>query len=126
MENIEIPDDFYIYDDNHGHKYLCHKSCTYKNSFLNNKFQYLPNKLVLNEIIAKLRYICNINDEIEEKTYFINYKFNDLCHYVHDDLIYLYGPNYKYFSNVKDFLEYLTKNHPECIRNNDIKIALKD
>jgi len=126
MENIEIPDDFYILKRGF-HEYLCHKSCTYKNTFSNNKFHYLPNKLVSNKIIAELRHKCNILDEIEEKTYFVDNRFNNLCYNMFDDLIiYLYGPKYKYFSNVKNFLEYLTKNHPECIRNNDIKIALKD
>jgi hypothetical protein len=126
MENIEIPDDLYICD-----KYLCHKSCTYKNnSFSNNKFHYLPNKLVLNEIISKLRHKCNILDEIEEKTYFIDYKFNNLCYDVYAGAgIYLYGmyfSNLRIFTNVNDLLEYLDKNHPECVKSTDIKIALKD
>jgi hypothetical protein len=129
MENIEIPDDFYIYTSVCGYKYLCHKSCIFVNSsFSNCKFQLLRCRSFSDEDIAILRYKCNIIDEIEEKTYFVDTKFNDLCYYVHDNTsIYLHGTHYvQSLSNIKDFLEYLDKKYPECIRNNDIKIALKD
>jgi len=129
MENIVIPDDFYIYTSVYGYKYLCHKSCIFVNSSLSNcKFQLLRCRSFSDEDIAILRYKCNIIDEIEEKTYFVDTKFNDLCYCVHDNTsIYLHGIHYvQSFSNIKDFLEYLDKKYPECIRNNDIKIALKD
>jgi len=133
MENIEIPDDFYIYTSVYGNKYLCHKSCIFVNNLFSNcKFYYLHAKYISNEDIIKLRHICNINDEIEEKTYFVNNKFNCLSYDMggYGDCICLSEPYFaRVFTgvnNVNEFLECLNKNYPECIRNNDIKIALKD
>jgi len=125
MENIEIPDDFYVYK---GHNYntLCHKSCVIRNGeFSNYKFLFI-NKLISNEMIIKLRYKCNTIDEIEERTYFVDNAFKNLSYttYYSGDII-LYKTN-KIFNNVNDFIDYLAENYPECIRNNDIKIALKD
>jgi hypothetical protein len=129
MENIVIPDDFYIYEED-GYKYLCHKSCVCIDGILSNpKFEYLQTRPVSNEDIIKLRYTCNMNDEIEEKTYFVDTKFNNLRYYVYDEtgeLSFRSGEHYIDFANVNDLLEYLAENYPECIRNNDIKIALKD
>jgi hypothetical protein len=130
MESVEIPGDFYI-RDKYGYKYLCHKSCiTINGLFSNGKFYYLHTNHISNKDIIVLRYKCNTIDEIEEKTYFVNDKFNDLNYGIHDDTrIYLHGlviQFLKIFNNVNNFIEYLNKNYPESIRNNDIKIALKD
>jgi len=134
MENITIPDDFYIVKIGYE-KYLCHKSCTLQvYTFSNKKYICLypsahpGNSLSTN--INILRNICNMCDEIVENTYFINYKFNNLnleiCQFNYSILLFKKYTEIGKFNNVNDFLEYLTKNYPECIRNNDIKIALKD
>jgi hypothetical protein len=126
MTDVEIPGDFYVCNK-YGYKYLCHKSCiTINGLFSNGKNYYLHTNHISNKDIIKLRHICNITDEIEEKTYFVDNKFKNLSYGIYDNGdIYLYKIN-KTFNNVTDFIDYLDKNHPECIRNNDIKIALKD
>jgi hypothetical protein len=129
MTDADIPDIFYIYEsDKYDYRYLCHKSCVIvSNSFSNNKFYYLQYGPVSNEIIAILRSMCDIIDEIEEKTYFVNRKFNNLWYDIHANVvIHLSAYGVKIFNNVNDFIEYLNKNYPESIKNNDIKIALKD
>jgi hypothetical protein len=131
METIEIPGDFYIYKEINGYTYLCHRSCVLINGKLSNrKYINLYDRLVSNKSIAILRHICGITDEIEEKTYFVNGKFNNLFCYVQNSaricLIVIHFCACTYFDNVNDLLEYLDKKHPECIKNTDIKIALKD
>jgi len=128
MESVKIPDDFYIYEEENGCKWLYHKSCTLNNNTCSNhKFYYLGTKPVSNEIIVILRSICNKINEIEEKTYFVDHKFNDLLCGVNDSKITLYRENhYDRFANVNDFIDYLAENYPECVRSTDIKIALKD
>jgi len=133
MDSVEIPDDFYICrvrslgDCSCNH--LAHKSCIYRNHvFSSYKRVVLINCSDLNKKITELRHKCNIIDEIEEKTYFVDNIFNNLAYGIcRDSSILLCNKDYSNkFANINDFLEYLDKNCPECIRNNDIKIALKD
>jgi hypothetical protein len=128
MENIKIPDDFYIYTGVYGYKWLCHKSCVCINNNLSNiKYLFFPFGSFSDKDIAKLRYKCNIIDEIEEKTYFIDCRFNNIYYNLYDDTnIYLHGHIYKCFHNVNDFIDYLAENYPESVKGIDIKIALKD
>jgi hypothetical protein len=125
MEIIEIPDYFYI-----NSSCLCHKSCIRTIlGFSNRKYICTHDYPISNGLVAFLRLICNRIDEIEEKTYFVGRKFNNLWYTVsYGTNLWLRVLNYpnKIFNNLNEFLEYLNKNYPECIRNDDIKIALKD
>jgi hypothetical protein len=128
MESIEIPDDFYIYEED-GYRWLCHRSCVFvSNDFTN--YKNIEYEIISNEIITQLRNLCNIIDEIEEKTYFVDHKFNGLSYSVYNSKIGLYKDKhcdcYGRFADINDFIDYLAENYPECIRSNDIKIALKD
>ncbi len=128
MDIVEIPDDFYIYEED-GYRFLCHKSCVLVNdTYSNNKFSSLMLRLVSDEDIILLRIKCNMIDEIEERTHFVSGRFKKLlyniCRDGHIELAEIYFPST--FNNVNDFIDYLDKNHPECIKSVDIKIALKD
>jgi len=131
MENIQIPDDFYTYNKR-GYSYLCHKSCVAVNGqFSNHKYIYSYMNPITNENIAKLRYDCCIIDEVEEKTYFVNNKFNNLTYGIDRDIVIRLresrnGDYSNMFANVNDFIDYLNKNYPESVKSTDIKIALKD
>ncbi len=122
MENIEIPEDFYI--DFHR-KILFHKKCVIIDNSPNNYlFVILWEDIPLNKSIMSLRDICKTHDEIEEKTYFVNCMFDNLYVYIASSMdINLANIN---FTSVNNFLEYLTKNYPESVKGTDIKIALKD
>jgi hypothetical protein len=127
MDNIEIPDDFYICKIQ-TLTYLCHRSCDFKNGrFSNTKNIHIYQ--LTNEHITILKNICNIVDEIEDQTYFIDNIFNILYFYFYNHSIQLctvHEGHIKKFDNVSDFLEYLAKSYPECMKTTDIKIALKD
>jgi hypothetical protein len=127
MAKVKIPDDFYTFTYN-TLNYLCHKSCTVSdNVFTNDKVVRYIN--ISNKVIDDLRRICDMNDEIEEKTYFVNNEFNDLIFYISSNFsVYLHnaGICIKLFRNASYFLKYLAENYPDCMRNNEIKIALKD
>ncbi len=128
MDIVEIPDDFYICRA-YNYTYLCHKSCVIINDLFTN-YKNIVYEIISNEIITQLRNLCNIIDEIEEKTYFVDQKFNDLLYSVYNSKIGLYKDKhcdyYNRFVNAIDFIDYLAENYPESIRSNDIKIALKD
>jgi len=132
MENIEIPDDFYIYTYNDIENViyvLIHKSCVVTSEKFSNRKFILCTEYITNNTIDMLRHRCNVYDEIEEKTYFIDLCFKTLNIVISDynNYVILYrNINYiQSFRSVNDLLEYLAENCPESIRNNDIKIALK-
>jgi len=131
MDNIEIPEDFYVLNTGH-HIFLCHKSCIWSDHmFSNQKNVCLCTTSDIDSYYFNiLRNICNMCDEVEENTYFIDDKFNDLEFNISKGRLWIHlfvcGASTKNFSNAKSLLEYLAKNYPECMRNNDIKIALKD
>ncbi len=130
IDNIEIPDDFYTITFNQ-YTYLCHKSCTESNdgSWSNDRFVYTSS--IINIInkghIENLRDICNIYDIITEKTYFKENTYNELVLSVYNkNGISLHSGDKINFACLEDLLDYLAENYPECIRNDEIKIALKD
>jgi hypothetical protein len=140
MDDITIPEDFYILNVRHIN-YLLHRSCIVSNCMYSN-YMFSNYKCVcmhsvprvgdsISTYINILRNICNIYDEIEEKTYFINSRFYDLSFNVSEYTFSIHlrvdeTLNFFSFDNVNGFLEYLAENYPKSIRNDDIKIALKD
>jgi hypothetical protein len=127
MENMAIPDDFYIFPFNNC---IYHKSCVIVNDkgydeFSNGRFvcSYKP---IEQSDIDTLRDICNMHDVLNEKTYFKERVYDNLCVRIRGkNHLYLYNDNI-YFNDINKLLEYLAENYPECIRNDEIKIALKD
>jgi len=130
MENIVIPDDFYTYNK-YGYTYLCYKSCVLKNGIFSNHKCISSLKPLTNENIAILKHKCDIIDEIEEKTYFVNNRFKKLSYGINRaNDIWLRelrsGDYSNKFVDVNDFIDYLAENFPESVKGTDIKIALKD
>jgi hypothetical protein len=121
-ELIKLPDKFYILKA--FINYIADKSCIYDgNTFSNKKLIRLDCHIRIKTLQIK----CDIYDKIEEKTHFVNGKFNDLEITVVDDVnLYIKNLFVKSFENVDNFIDYITKEYLECIKNNDIKIALKD
>ncbi len=123
MEKIKIPDDFYI-----DHYYLCHKSCIVRATHGCSNDRYItPRGEVKQSHIDTLRDICNIYDILNEKTYFEENKYKNMYTSVDNkNSLKLVKNNNIHFNGIEGLLEYLAENYPECIKNNDIKIALKD
>jgi len=138
MENIEIPDDFYIYTYNTVYtttNYLIHKSCVIIDKKFSNCKYISCTGNITNNAIDLLRYKCNTCNEFEEKTYFVNGKYNELYYYINfsiydiknaEHTLVISSNYFKVFKNLIEVLDYLAENYPECIRSSDIKIALKD
>jgi hypothetical protein len=130
MENIKIPDNFYF---NEG--VLAHKSCIYrhdKNEYSNDRYIKIDQEVRQSDV-DNLRDICNIYDILNEKTYFEESRYKNMYTDIYyKNLLRLFVDNndddYDYidFYNINELLEYLTENYPECIKDSDIKIALKD
>jgi hypothetical protein len=124
MDNIVIPDDFYF---NEG--VLAHISCIYchKNDrYSNDKF--IPIHIKVKQFhIDNLRDICNMYDILNEKTYFEENKYKNMhTRMFGENTLELFDGSCIKFDDINKLLEYLAKNYPECIRNDDIKIALKN
>jgi hypothetical protein len=123
MEKIKIPDDFYI-----DEYVLAHKSCiviSVRSSYSNDRY-VIPRGEVKQSHTDMLRYICNMYDILNEKTYFEENKYKNMYINIYDiDLLELWNNSTIIFNGINELIEYLAKNYPECIRNDDIKIALK-
>ncbi len=132
MENIEIPDDFYMVQRGTT-LYIAHNSCRYNgNSWSNSRCTlfYYNNA---SHCIDTLRDICDIYDILNEKTYFKENKCGDLSVFVsHKKCMSMYDlkDRYKYidkyFRSIDELLKHLEEEYLECIRSDDIKIALKN
>jgi len=128
MNNIVIPDDFYV-----DVYYLVHKSCIYchdKNEYSNDRYIKIDQEVRQSDV-DNLRDICNIYDILNEKTYFEESRYKNMYTDIYyKNLLRLFVDNndddYIDFYNINELLEYLTENYPECIKDSDIKIALKD
>jgi len=126
MENIVIPDDFYF---NKG--VLAHISCIYcreDDSYSNNIFILIDQEIRQSDI-DMLRDICDMYDILNEKTYFKEDRYKNLYAFISKNSFVLVNngeDNNINFIDIESLLEYLAKHYPECIRSDDIKIALKD
>ncbi len=124
MEKIKIPDDFYI-----DEYILAHKSCV----VISDISGYSNDKYILHHGKARqshidtLRDICNMYDILNEKTYFEENRYKNMYTNISSKyLLKLSDGSCTNFDDINKLLEYLAKNYPECIRNDDIKIALKN
>jgi len=129
MENIVIPNDFYIIQFREFH-HIAHNSCRYNNNKPSNgKYTFFYYDDVLH-CINTLRDICNIYDILNEKTYFKENVYKNIYTKIFNKSILvlnigsnnIIGPRDRIeFRSIECLLEYLAENYPECI-----KIALKD
>jgi len=132
LEEYLIGTDYHVLENG---KTIAHKSCKSVNNgnFTNCKRVFTVSYYSLDECIRALKHRCEIIDQIEENTYLIDCKlFNNFRFYLSDST---HNPMINLIKNkipclcicytADEFIEFLTKNHPECIRSNDIKIALK-
>jgi hypothetical protein len=125
MANNKIPDDFYV-DGFH----LAHKSCTRtSNGQWSNDRNTMRCGRCNQTDVDVLRYICNMYDILNKKTYFEENKYKNLCTFISKNSFVLVNngeDNNINFIDIESLLEYLAEHYPECIRSDDIKIALKD
>jgi len=123
MEKIKIPDDFYV-----NKNVLAHKSCmvgSFRSGYSNDRFVPIDREVRQSDIDI-LKHICNMYDILNEKTYFEENKYKNMYINIYDiDLLELWNNSTIIFNGINELIEYLAKNYPECIRNDDIKIALK-
>jgi len=111
MENIVIPDDFYI-----SGPYLCHRSCILgeeSNGIRNmsNDILRMLDSLIKQSDIDDLRYICNMYDILDEKTCFEEGIYMSRLMFVYVDsklLLNLFiNGDFKKFNDINKLLEYL-------------------
>jgi hypothetical protein len=125
MEKIKIPDDFYI-----DEYVLAHISCILKGYAIYSNDKYIVhNGEDKQSYIDTLRDICNMYDILNEKTYFEENKYKNMYTRVDNKnslKLFIENNNNIHFNGIEGLLEYLAENYPECIRSDDIKIALKD
>jgi len=127
MANNKIPDDFYV---NGG--ILAHKSCILKSDGRwSNERNIMYRGLLTRSDVDVLRYICNMYDILNEKTYFKENIYKNLYTRIYKNSFVLVNNGGKddvriKFNDIESLLEYLAEHYPECIRIDDIKIALKD
>jgi hypothetical protein len=73
------------------------------------------------KLLDKLFINCKICDKYEEPAKHVQMcSFNNLIQLKYDG-----AKNITYFDSINDLIAHMHKNHPECIRQYDIKIALK-
>jgi len=127
MANNKIPDDFYV-DGIH----LAHKSCIRtSNGQWSNDRNIMRCGRGNQADVDILRYICNMYDILNKKTYFEENKYKNLHTHIYKNSFVLVNNDGGEVGNInfldiESLLEYLAEHYPECIRSDDIKIALKD